>query len=186
MNVYYKPESITRNTSTAVTIGTYDGVHLAHRQVIRKVIELASEKNLRSFIVTFEPHPQEVLKSKTPDIKLLSSIEERLHLFEQIGVGNVLVIKFTEEFSKQHPREFYEKYIAGRIGLSELVIGYDHLFGVNREGDFNTLIELGKEFGFSVHRVAEIDVDGLPVSSTRIRAALAEGQIEEARKLIGD
>lgn len=185
MNVYYKAESIIRNNKTAITIGTYDGVHLAHRKVIRKVLELAEEKNLRSFIVTFEPHPQEVLKSKTPDIKLLSSIEERLDLFEQMGVGNVLVIRFTEEFSKQHPREFYEKYIAGRIGISDLIIGYDHLFGVNREGDFNTLLELGKEFGFNVHRVEEIDVEGKPVSSTRIRAALAEGKIEEARKLLG-
>lgn len=185
MNVYYKPESILKNRNTALTIGTYDGVHLAHRQVINKVLELAKEKNLRSFIVTLEPHPQEVLKNKTPDIKLLSSIDERLHLFEQTGIENVLVIKFTEEFSKNQPREFYEKFIAGRIGISDLVIGYDHLFGRNREGDINTLLELGKEFDFSVHRVEEIDVEGKPVSSTRIRTALANGRVEEAAGLLG-
>ncbi len=185
MNVYYSPDSILKNTNTVVTIGTFDGVHMAHRQVIKHVLELAKQKNLRSFIVTFEPHPQEVLRSKTPDIKLLSSIDERLQLFEQTGIGNVLVIKFTEDFSYNQPREFYSKYISGKIGLSDLVIGYDHLFGRDRQGDFNTLIELGKEFGFQVHRVEEIDVDGMPVSSTRIRAALAEGKIEDASKLLG-
>lgn len=185
MNVYYKPESILKNLKTAVTLGTYDGVHLAHRQVINKVLELAKSGGLRSFVVTFEPHPQEILKNKTPDIKLLSSIDERLHLFEQAGVENVLVIKFTEEFSKNDPREFYEKFIVGRIGISDLVIGYDHLFGRNREGDFHTLLELGKEFGFNLHRVEEIDVEGKPVSSTRIREALAGGKVEEAAGLLG-
>jgi riboflavin kinase/FMN adenylyltransferase len=185
MNIYYHPNSVIRNEKTAVTIGTFDGVHLAHRQVINRVLELAKNKELRSFIVTFEPHPQEILKSKVPDIKLLSSIDERLHLFEQTGIENVLVIRFTEEFSKTEPRDFYAKYISGRIGLSDLVIGYDHLFGHNREGDFSTLVELGKEFNFELHRVEEIDVDGLPVSSTRIRTALAKGMIEESSRLLG-
>lgn len=185
MNIYYHPDSVIRNSSTVVTIGTYDGVHLAHRQVIKKVLEFSEKKNFRSFIVTFEPHPQEVLRSKSPDIKLLSSIEERLNLFEQVGVGNVLIMRFTEEFSNTGPREFYEKYIAGKIGLGDLVIGYDHLFGKNRGGDFNTLLELGKEFNFNVHRVEEIDIAGQPVSSTRIRLALAKGKIEEANSLLG-
>jgi len=185
MNIYYNPDSILKNTNTAVTVGTFDGVHLAHRQVINHVLELANLKNLRSFIITFEPHPQEVLKNKTPDIKLLSSIDERLALFEKTGIGNVLVIKFTDEFSMTQPHEFYSRYISGKIGLSDLVIGYDHLFGRNREGDFNTLVDLGREFSFEVHRVGEIDVDGRPVSSTRIRAALADGKIEDAGRLLG-
>lgn len=185
MNIYYHPDSVLKNNNTVITIGTFDGVHLAHRQVINRVLDLAKKNSFRSFIVTFEPHPQEVLKSKTPDIKLLSSIEERLHLFEQMGVENVLIIRFSEKFSNNEPREFYEKYIAGKIGLKDLVIGYDHLFGKNRGGDFNTLLELGKEFNFSVHRVEEIDVGGQPVSSTRIRLALAKGKIEEANLLLG-
>ncbi len=185
MNVFRGINEITRNTKTAVTIGTYDGLHLAHRQVINKVTSLANEKGLRSFIVTFEPHPQEVLKNKTPDIKLLTAIDEKLRLFEKAGIENVLVIEFTEEFSKNNAREFYEKYVYGGLGLSDLVIGYDHLFGRNREGSFETLKALGSEYGFSIHRVDEIDVDGKPVSSTRIRHALADGNIEEANKLLG-
>ncbi len=185
MNIYYHPNSVTRNEKTAVTIGTFDGVHLAHRQVINKVLELAKEKELRTFVVTFEPHPQEVLKNKTPDIKLLSSIDERLHLLEKTGIENVLVMRFTIEFSKTEPRDFYARYISGRVGLSDLIIGYDHLFGHNRGGDFSTLVELGREFNFAVHRVEEIDVDGLPVSSTRIRSALAGGMIEDAGRQLG-
>jgi riboflavin kinase/FMN adenylyltransferase len=185
MNVYNDINEITKDPKTVITIGTYDGLHLAHRQVINKVTSLAKEKGFRSFIVTFEPHPQEVLKNKTPDIKLLTAIDEKLRLFEKAGIENVLVIKFTEEFSKTEAREFYEKYLFGGIGLSDIVIGYDHLFGRNREGSFETLKELGNEFGFKIHRVDEIDVEGKPVSSTRIRHALADGNIEEANKLLG-
>jgi riboflavin kinase/FMN adenylyltransferase len=185
MNVYYDVNEVPKDPKTVITVGTYDGLHLAHRQVLDKVTMLAKEKNYRSFIVTFEPHPQEVLKNKTPDIKLLTAIDEKLRLFEKAGIENVLVIKFTEEFSKTEAREFYQKYLSGSIGVSDIVIGYDHLFGRNREGSFETLKALGKEFGFEIHRVEEIDVEGRPVSSTRIRHALAEGNIEEANKLLG-
>lgn len=185
MNVYYDVNEITKDPRTVITVGTYDGLHLAHRQVLDKVTGLAKEKGYRSFIITFEPHPQEVLKNKTPDIKLLTAIDEKLRLFEKAGIENVLVIKFTEEFSKTEAREFYQKYLSGAIGVSDIVIGYDHLFGRNREGSFETLKSLGKEFGFEIHRVEEIDVEGKPVSSTRIRHALADGNIEEANKLLG-
>ncbi|MCI0448172.1 MAG: bifunctional riboflavin kinase/FAD synthetase [Chlorobi bacterium] len=185
MNVYRDISEVKRNVNTAITVGTFDGVHLVHRQILNKVLVLSKQNNLRCFVVTFEPHPQEVLKTKTPDIKLLTSIDEKLRLLEKCGIENVLVIRFTEQFSKTEPREFYKKYVFGQIGLCDLIIGYDHLFGRDRGGDFNTLLDLGKEFGFKVHRVEEIDVDGRPVSATRIRKALAEGKIEEANKLLG-
>jgi riboflavin kinase/FMN adenylyltransferase len=185
MNVYNDISVIKHDVNTVVTIGTFDGLHLAHRQILDKVTEIAKQNKSRSFIVTFEPHPQEVLKSKTPDIKLLTAIDEKLRLFERAGIENVLVIKFTEEFSKTDAKEFYRRYIFGGIGLADLVIGYDHLFGRNREGSIETLKALGTELGFRIHRVEEIDIEGKPVSSTRIRAALAAGEIEEANKLLG-
>jgi riboflavin kinase / FMN adenylyltransferase len=185
MNVYRDIADVKRDEKTVLTIGTYDGLHMAHRQIVNEVIEISRSTGGRSFIVTFEPHPQEVLKNKTPDIKLLTSLEEKLRLLEAAGVENVLVIKFTEGFSKTPPKEFFEKYIYGGIGVSDIVIGYDHLFGRNREGDIDTLKSLSGEYGFKVHRVEEIDVDGKPVSSTRIRHALAEGKVEEANKLLG-
>lgn len=185
MNIYRNIADINRDDKTVVTVGTFDGVHLAHRKILNKVIELAKQNNSRSFVITFEPHPQEVLKNKTPDIKLLTSLGEKLRLMEAAGIDNVLVIDFTDDFSKTKAREFYDKYVASIIGINNLVIGYDHLFGKDRQGDFQTLMDIGKEFNFTVHRVEEIDIDGKPVSSTRIRKALAEGNIEEANKLLG-
>ncbi len=185
MQVYRNINEVVKDTNTVLTVGTFDGVHLAHRQVIGMVLKLAEKKKARSFIVTFEPHPQEVLKTKTPDIKMLCSIEEKLKMFEELGVDNVLVIKFTEEFSKTKAHEFYENLICGKIGICDLVVGYDHLFGKDREGNFDMLTALGKEFNFGVHRVEEIDVGGMPVSSTRIRKLMAEGMIHEANKLLG-
>lgn len=185
MKIYRNIDEVEKDKNTVITVGTFDGVHLAHRHIIENVIELAKKNNSRSFIVTFEPHPQEVLKTKTPDIKLLSSIEEKLKLFESLGVHSVLVIKFTEDFAKTEAREFYEKIVCEKIGINHLVIGYDHLFGRNREGGFDMLRSLGTEFGFEVTKVEEIDIEGMPVSSTRIRKAMAEGRIDEANRLLG-
>jgi riboflavin kinase/FMN adenylyltransferase len=185
MQVYRDFSDLKRDDSTVISIGTFDGVHCAHRQILDKVLKLSKANSSRSFIVTFHPHPQEVLKSKTPEIKLLTTTEEKLKLLEEIGIENVLVINFTKEFSKTQARDFYKNIIYSRIGAEDLVVGYDHMFGRNREGDFNTLTELGSEFKFRVHKVEEIDVDGIKVSSTNIRHFLAEGSVEEANKLLG-
>lgn len=185
MHIYRGFEGLTRSDSTVISIGTFDGVHGAHRQILNKVLELSQANNARSFIVTFDPHPQEVLKNKSPDIKLLTTTDEKIKLFEKIGIENVLIINFTEEFSKTNARDFYKDLIYSKAGISHLVVGFDHVFGRNREGDFGTLQELGKEFGFEVHRVDEIDIEGIKVSSTKIRHFLAEGNVEMANKLLG-
>ncbi|RPI18274.1 MAG: bifunctional riboflavin kinase/FAD synthetase [Ignavibacteriae bacterium] len=185
MKVYRNIDEIQRSDSTIISIGTFDGVHRAHKEIIKRVLELAHGKKSRSLIITFDPHPQEVLKNKTPEIKLLTSTDEKLKLFEQAGIDCVWLVKFTEEFSKTDPRDFYEKLIYKKIGISDLVIGYDHVFGRNREGDFNTLKELGEEYKFNIYRVEAIEIDGITVSSTKIRHFLMEGDIESANKLLG-
>jgi riboflavin kinase / FMN adenylyltransferase len=185
MQVYRDFEGLKRNDLTVVSVGTFDGVHSAHRQILSKVLELSASNNARSFTVTFDPHPQEVLKNKTPEIKLLTTTDEKLRLFEEIGIENVLIIKFTKEFSKTNARDFYKDIIHSKVGICDLVVGFDHVFGRNREGDFNTLTELGSEFNFRVHRVEEIDVEDIKVSSTKIRHLLLEGDVEKANKLLG-
>ena len=185
MNVYHDVNEIQRNDNTVLSVGTFDGVHKAHRQIITKVLDLARQNNSRSFIVTFEPHPQEVLKTKHPDIKILSTLDEKILLLEKLGIENLLVIKFTYEFSKTGPEEFYESYIHKNIGINDLVLGYDHGFGKDREGNYLTLQKLGKKLGFELHRVEEIDDEGKPVSSTRIRNYLQEGKVIEANELLG-
>lgn len=185
MVIYRNIDEIKRDDATVISIGTFDGVHAAHRQIINKMLELSKIDNLRSFIVTFDPHPQEVLKNKSPEIKLLTTTKEKLKLFEAFGIENVFVITFTPGFSKTTAENFYKELIYARIGLSHLVIGYDHVFGRNREGSFQTLLTLGKELGFGLHRVAEIDIHGIAVSSTKIRHFLYQGNIEEANRLLG-
>ncbi len=185
MNVFWNINELTRNDKTIISVGTFDGVHRAHRQIVKKMLDLSGARAARSLIITFDPHPQEVLKTRTPDLKLLTTTDEKLALFEKLGIENVLVIKFTIDFSKTTAKEFYEKYVYTKIGISDLVIGYDHGFGRNREGDFHTLEKLAKEFKFKIHRVEEIDIDGSAVSSTKIRKALMEGNIEKAKSLLG-
>lgn len=185
MKIFRGFDEIGKDKNTVISVGTFDGVHRAHRQIIEKVIELANASNLRSLIVTFDPHPQEVLKTKVPDIKLLSTTDEKLKHFERLGIENVLVINFTMVFSKTSAHDFYEKLVCGEIGLRDIVVGYDHGFGHDREGNLKLLYELGKELDFSVHRVEEIDIDGAPLSSTRIRKHLSEGEIEKANALLG-
>lgn len=185
MRVYRNIEEVNRESKTIISVGTFDGVHAAHRSIITKVTGLGRQNNARSFIVTFHPHPQEVLKSKAPGIKLLTTTGEKLSILQSLGIENVLLINFTEEFSKTSPEDFYENLIYGKIGIEHLVVGFDHLFGHNREGDFDALLQYGRELGFTVDRVDEIDVNGDKVSSSKIRKYLTEGVIEKANRLLG-
>lgn len=183
MNVYNDVSEIKHDVNTVVTIGTFDELHLAHRQILDKVTEIAKQNNSRSFIVTFEPHPQEVLKNKTPDIRLLTAIDET-EAFRKSRHRKCSCYEIHRRVFQTDAKEFYHRYFGG-IGFSDLVIGYDHLFGRNREGSIETLKSLGGELGFKIHRVEEIDIELKPVSSTRIRAALAAGEVEEAARLLG-
>jgi riboflavin kinase/FMN adenylyltransferase len=185
LNVYRDINDVRKDNNTVISVGTFDGVHKAHRQIIRHVVRLARKKRARSFLITFDPHPQEVLKTRVPDIKLLTTTDEKLRIFDQLGVEDVLVMKFTMEFSRTPAREFYEKLICGKIGLCDLVVGFDHGFGRDREGDLKVLGELSKGLGFRVHKIEEIDVDHERISSSAIRKHLAEGEIEEANHLLG-
>jgi riboflavin kinase / FMN adenylyltransferase len=185
MNVYRNIEEIKYKKNTVATVGTFDGIHKAHSLILNKLIELTETNNSRSFVITFDPHPQEVLRNKTPEIKLLTTTEEKLEKFSALGIQNVLIIKFTKQFSETSAGEFYTDYLSSKMGLRELVIGYDHLFGRNREGSYKVLIELGEKLGFSVTRVEEVDVSGSALSSSRIRRNLNDGNIEQANTLLG-
>jgi riboflavin kinase/FMN adenylyltransferase len=168
-----------------VTVGTFDGVHLAHREIIRDVVNRANMKEGRSVVVTFDPHPRDVVaKSKTP-VPLLTTVEERI---EQIGGMNVdvlLMLEFTFAFSRLSSREFYRDYIVQGTGVDEVVVGYDHMFGRDREAGIEELVQMGKEFGFSVFAVHPVTVRGETVSSTRIREALMAGDVAGAAQFLG-
>jgi riboflavin kinase / FMN adenylyltransferase len=181
--VYLK--SAIREENSAVTVGTFDGVHAGHRVLINQVIESAKSINGRSVIVTFHPHPREIISPGKAGIKLLSTLEERRQLLSEIGINEMIVIPFNRDFSLLSSEEFVRNVIWEKIGVKEFVIGYDHQFGRNREGTIETVEALGKELGFDVKVVSRQEVGNKTVSSSAIRKALQEqGDVKLASKLL--
>ena len=185
MEVITDIDSIKHDPKSAVTVGTFDGIHLGHRKIIETLNKIKEEKGLRSIVITFDPHPQIVLRNKARDIKLLTTTQEKIEFFKSLGVDIIYVINFTQEFSKTPAVDFYVNFLIKKIGLSDLILGYDHMFGRNREGNFETLKELASQYNFTVDKVSEFTVNGEHISSTEIRNALLEGNVKKANRLLG-
>lgn len=185
MKIVRSVTELNRDTNSVVTIGTFDGVHLAHQEIVREVVNRARTRHGRSVVITFDPHPKEVVTSAKGPVRLLSTIDERVQKLQSLNVDVLLIITFTLEFSRLSSNEFYQQYVVNPVGLSEVVVGYDHMFGRDREAGIQELVKLGQELDFSVFAVHPYAVDGELVSSTRIRRALAEGNLERARKFLG-
>jgi len=176
----------TRNISNAVvTIGTFDGVHLGHQAIFNKMKSLAQAVGGQTVVVTFEPHPRQVLNIDSSNLRFLCTPEEKLQKFEEFGIDNVLIINFTKEFSRTPSEVFIKDYIIDHIHPAYIVVGYDHHFGKNRMGDFGLLSDLMKKYNFKVERIAAQDVENIAVSSTKIRNALATGNVKSANRLLG-
>jgi len=174
---YYDKKSV-------VTVGTFDGVHRGHRIVIDKVRELKKPCGCRSVILTFDPHPQLILRNKHSEIKLLSTTEEKLEIFESLGIDVVYVLEFTKEFASTSAEDFLKKYLVEGIGLSHLVLGFDHSFGKNREGSYGTLKPLTSVYGFKLDKVEEFRGESR-INSTAIRHMLSDGDVERAANILG-
>jgi riboflavin kinase/FMN adenylyltransferase len=184
MEVFNSLSEVKKDKNTVITLGTFDGIHLGHRKIIDGVIRRAENLNARSFLITFDPHPRSVV-SKGHAIKLLNTLPEKIDILNGLGVQNLLIINFTKEFSQLSSGEFFKNYIINKIGLKEIVIGYDHHFGKGRDGDEHTLREMGREYDFNVTKVDAVDINGTSVSSTKIRKSLAEGNIQLANSFLG-
>ncbi len=176
---------IVRDTKSVVTVGTFDGVHRAHQEIVREVVFRAKRNEGRSVVVTFDPHPKEVVASKRGPVQLLTTMDERIELLKQQHIDVLAIVPFTYEFSQQSSHEFYEGFVVGVIGVSEVVVGYDHMFGRNREGDIEELVRMGQRYNFSVFALHPFSVDGEVVSSTRVRKAIHDGDIVHASMLLG-
>lgn len=185
MKVYHSLEEVSTLNKTIVTSGTFDGVHLGHIKILNRLITLAKSEAKETVVITFWPHPRFVLSAEKEPIGLLSSLEEKLATFDQLGIDHVLVIPFTLEFSKISSKEFLSEILVKTLGASKLVIGYDHKFGQNREGSFDYLQANSGLYGFEVEEIPEEDVDDIGISSTRIRKAIGEGDVELASKYLG-
>jgi riboflavin kinase/FMN adenylyltransferase len=186
MKVYTSFDKIEYKENTILTVGTFDGVHKGHQMIINRLLQDADENGLRSVLVTIDPHPRIVLGKMDDNSKfLLTSMSERIELFERFGVDTLFIIPFTYEFSQLHPREFIRDYLVGKIGLKKMLIGHDHMFGKNREGNFELLTDLSKEFNFSIEKVNAFQYGELNISSTKIRDAINSHNIGLANEMLG-
>lgn len=176
---------ITKDTGSVVTVGTFDGVHLAHQEIIREVVNRARMQEGRSVVVTFEPHPKEIVGSGEQPVMLLATLQERIECIQRMNVDILFVINFTYEFSRISAEEFYRKYVVEGIGVGEVVVGYDHMFGRDRAAGIEELVRMGQGLNFSVSAVHQYRVEDEVVSSTLIRNAIASGDVNHAAKLLG-
>ena len=168
-----------------VTIGTFDGVHLGHQAIFNKMKGIAQSIGGQTVVVTFYPHPRQVLNIDSSHLRFLTTPEEKLAKFEEFGIDNVVIINFTKEFSRTPSEVFIKDYIIDNIKPAYIVVGYDHHFGKNRMGDFGLLNDLMRKYSFRVERVAAQDVENIAISSTKIRNALAVGNVKSANRLLG-
>ncbi len=171
-------------TRSVITLGNFDGIHLGHQELIRKVIQRAKETRAQSIVVTFRPHPLKILApEKCPP--LISIYEEKIKLFEKLGVDVLVKIPFTIEFAKMSPEEFVKGVLCDTLGAKEIFVGFNYRFGRGREGNIATLRALGERLGFTVREVEQVSLDGEVISSTKIRSLLKDGEVEHAARLLG-
>ncbi len=169
---------------TALTVGNFDGIHLGHRYLINKLKEKAKEKNLKTVVLTFCPHPLKVL---APNLLLceLTDIEEKIELFGELGIDYLCFIRFDKEFAQIHARDFLEDILYKRLGCRYLLVGYDWRYGYKREGEIELAKEVGKELGFEVEEAKPFKINDHIVSSTLIRRLLKEGRVEDVKEYLG-
>lgn len=185
MRIYEGIEHFGPVKNPVVTIGTFDGVHLGHQKILKRIRDLADEIGGETVLITFWPHPRLVLYPNEHNLRLLSTFEEKAKLLREFGIDHLLTIPFTKEFSELSSEEFIQQILIHTIKTRKLVIGYDHRFGKNREGGFDYLKENIHLYGFDLEEISREDVDNVGVSSTKIRKALEEGNIHIANEYLG-
>jgi len=184
LKIYKSLSKFKSVNKTFVTIGTFDGVHVGHKKVLKNLIKDAHKKKSETILLTFFPHPRIVLQ-KDAGIKLINTIDERIDLLEAIGLDHLIIQKFTKKFSNQSALEFVRNVIVNSLNTRKLFVGYDHQFGKNREGNFDQLQDYGLSYEFSVKEISQKELDAITISSTKIRKALEEGYIEKANQYLG-
>ena len=184
MKIVQNTSNFSVKDETYVTIGTFDGVHFGHQKIIEKLVKEAKKANKKSVLLTFFPHPRMVLQ-KDASLKLINTIEERAVLLEKTGLDYLIIHPFSKEFSKMSALEFVKDILVSQLNISKLIIGYDHHFGKNREGNITQLTEYSHVYNFKVEEIPAQDIDTVSVSSTKVRHALATGNLKTANNYLG-
>lgn len=179
----FNTANISLKKPTAVTIGTFDGVHIGHRKIIERLLNSAKKHNLQSTVLTFFPHPRMVLQQNV-GLKLINTIHERQEILKSTGIDNIITYPFTKKFSKLSAEEYIEQILVKKLNAKRIIIGYDHRFGHNRSANINDLRAYSEKYGFEVEEIPEQDIDDVSVSSTKIRKALNNGNITKANRYL--
>ena len=183
MQVHTNIDQLPFFQNAVVTIGTFDGVHTGHRQIIAQLKHEAAALNGETVIITFHPHPRKVVAHK--NIFILNTLQEKTELLSGLGIGHLVVVPFDEKFSHQSAREYVQHFLFEKFHPHTVIIGYDHKFGKGREGDYHLLEDFGREFGFMVKEIPEHVLDKVTVSSTKIREALLSSDVATANNYLG-
>lgn len=184
MKIFNSIVEFSSQSKAIVTLGTFDGVHIGHKKIIRRLTKSAKESGCESLVLTFFPHPRMILQQNT-EIKLLTTIEERSFLLQDILLDNLIIHPFDEKFSQLTAEEFVKNILVDQFNIQRIIIGHDHKFGKNRSADIHDLIAFGRLYDFDVEQISAQEIDEVYVSSTKIRKALTEGNIALANDYLG-
>lgn len=185
MKVHYSLDNLPDFRNAVLTIGSFDGVHRGHQELLTRVRHSAQAAKGESVVITFHPHPRLIIYPGDTELRLLTTIEEKIELIGRYGVDHLVVVPFTVEFSQLSADEYIERFLIDRFHPQRIVIGYDHRFGLNRQGDINYLRHYGRRAGFTVEEIEPQLIDDIAVSSTKVRRALEAGRIEDANRQLG-
>lgn len=184
MKIFHSINDFTSTKKTILTLGTFDGVHIGHEQILKKITQNTENSKYESVVLTFFPHPRMVLQEHS-DIKLLNTIEEKISLLEKMGIENLVIHPFDEAFSRLTAEDFVSTILVDRLRIKKIIIGHDHRFGRNRTANIDDLIAFGKQYDFEVEQISVQEINDISVSSTKIRNALSAGNMQLANEYLG-
>lgn len=185
MKIYNHIDEFEAIPNACVTIGTFDGVHIGHQKIISRLQEVAAQHGGETVILTFFPHPRMILHPDDQNIKLISTLNEKAAKLAEHGIDHLIITPFTRDFSNLSPEEYIREILVNKIGIKQIVIGYDHRFGKDRKGGLEELQHFSADFNYMVEEIPEQDINDVAVSSTKIRNAILSGDVETANDFLG-
>ena len=184
MRIFDNLKSYSSEEQSVLTIGTFDGIHIGHNKILKKLVEESEKNKLSSLIMTFFPHPRMILQ-KSNEIKMIDTIDEKIHLLEKMGIDNLIIHPFDDNFSKIRAKEFVEDILVKKLKIKQIIVGYDHRFGKDREASVEDLKKFGLDYMFHVNEIPAQEIDSITISSTKIREAILTGEIQKCNELLG-
>lgn len=187
MNIYFGFDEVKNIKNAVVTTGSFDGVHLGHKLILKRLSDTARKINGETVLITFYPHPRQVLYPDTlgKDLLMINSRQEKIDLLRDAGLDNIIFVKFTKEFASTSAKDFIKTYLVDKLRVKKIVTGSNHHFGKNREGDIDELKLFGNTHGFEIELIPSQDIQNVDISSTLIREAILQGQVQKAQAYLG-